>query len=72
MQETPVTITIHGIQLAIDGGILALGIRYAGPLLRQYKIWSRMKERMNTLWWKHCKETGDRFETVENGHSQGD
>lgn len=36
-------------------------------LLREHKVWVRMKDRINTLWHRHCKETGDAFVPLDNG-----
>jgi hypothetical protein len=63
--ETPLTLTFHGIQITISIATLLL----LAPLLKQYKIWNRIKDRVNTLWQKHCEKTGDRFVSLDgNGH----
>ena len=35
-------------------------------VLRQHKIWVRMKERLNTLWFYHCKASGDPYAPLDN------
>lgn len=65
-QEGPVTITLHAVNLTIDGGILLLGLKYLGPALKEYRIYGRIKERLNTLWHKHCEDTGDPYVAVES------
>jgi hypothetical protein len=61
MSEGPLTLSLHGLTL---GGIVMI----LGMLLKQHKVWVRLKDRVNTLWRKHCKETGDDFVPLENGH----
>jgi len=58
--EDPITLSIHGVQLV---GTLAI-LRVVLP---QYKVWTRLKDRVNTLWEKHCEKTGDKFVSLENG-----
>ena len=58
--ESPITLTIHGITLA---GIVCI----IGILLKQHKVWIRLKDRMNSLWRKHCKEIGEEYVPLENG-----
>lgn len=60
IEESPITLTIHGIQLTATLSVL-------GVVLKQHKVWTRMKDRLNTLWYKHTKETGDKFIPLENG-----
>lgn len=60
MTENAITITFHG--LTFGGTVLILGI-----LLNQHKVWVRMKDRLNTLWKKHCQQTGDDYVPLENG-----
>ena len=55
------TLTFHGVQITVS--LLILGI-----LLKQHKVWIRIKDRVNTLWAKHCQETGDNFVPLENGN----
>lgn len=33
----------------------------------KHTLWVRMKDRMNILWAKHCKESGDPYVALENG-----
>jgi len=63
MTENVLTVTFHGI--TTGGVVLILGI-----MLKQHKIWTRMKDRLNILWRKHCKDTGDYFEPLENGNNR--
>lgn len=58
--ETPVTLTVHG--LTLGGIVLILGL-----LFKQHKIWTRMKDRLNQLWFHHCVKSGDKYEPIENG-----
>jgi hypothetical protein len=60
--ETPLTLTLHVAQ--IGSTLMVLGV-----VLNQHKVWIRVKDRLNTLWAKHCKETGDKFVSLDgNGH----
>ena len=38
-----------------------------GFALREHKVWVRMKDRVNSLWYHRCKETGEKFIPLENG-----
>lgn len=58
--ESPLTITIHVAQFTATLGVL-------GILLKQHAIWTRMKDRLNSLWRKHCKEIGEEYVPLENG-----
>lgn len=58
--ESPITVTIH---IATLGGIVTI----LGVLLKQHKVWTRMKDRCNTLWAKHCMETKELFIPLDNG-----
>lgn len=61
MGETPITLTLHGLTLA---GIVFIG----GMLLKQHKVWIRMKDRVNDLWSDRCHAKGERFVSLENGN----
>jgi hypothetical protein len=61
MAEGPITLTIHG--LTLSGIVVILGV-----LLKQHKVWVRLKDRVNSLWRKHCLDSGEYFEPLENGH----
>lgn len=62
MGETPVTLTIHGVQLTASLAILCI-------LLREHKVWIRLKDRLNQLWKDRCDSRGDNyFPLDENGH----
>ncbi len=56
-----ISVTLQGVTLA---GVLAV----LAVVLRQHKVWIRMKDRVNTLWRRHCQTTGDDFVPLENGH----
>jgi len=45
----------------------ASGIIIIGILLKEHTTWVRLKDRMNQLWRKYCKETGQDFFSLENG-----
>ena len=45
------------------GGIIAL----CGFAVHQLKIWTRLKDRVNTLWFHHCDEKGEPYTPLENG-----
>jgi hypothetical protein len=60
IEESALTLTIHGVQLTATMSVL-------GVLLHQHKIWTRLKDRVNTLWEKHCQKTGDKYVPLENG-----
>lgn len=53
-------IGFHILQTVMTGTML-------GFILRQHKIWTRMKDRLNTLWHHHCKVSGDEYSPLENG-----
>jgi hypothetical protein len=36
-------------------------------LLRQHKVWTRVKDRLNTLWHDRCRAKGDDYVPLENG-----
>lgn len=61
MGEGPVTLTIHGVSLGLS--ILIVSI-----LLKEHKVWTRMKDRVNQLWFDRCHSKGDRFVPLENGN----
>jgi hypothetical protein len=58
--ESGLTLAFHGVQLTVSIAVL-------GIVLNQHKVWVRMKDRINSLWYKHCKETGDRYTPLDNG-----
>jgi len=60
IEEGPVTITLHA---ASFGGIIFI----AGILLREHKVWIRIKDRINQLWKDRCDERGDNYVPLENG-----
>ena len=62
MPETTLTIAFHGVTA---GGILAI----LAILLKQHKVWVRMKDRMNSMWRAYCKEHDQDYVPLENGHS---
>lgn len=37
-------------------------------LLRQHKVYIRMKDRLNTLWRDRCRLKDDDYTPLENGH----
>lgn len=57
--------------VTFDRALLILGLLAQfgvfGILLQQHKVFVRMKDRLNTLWFRHCQDTGDRFEPLDNG-----
>lgn len=61
MGETPITLTMHGVTL---GAVLLI----LGLMFKQHSVWVRMKDRLNTLWRKHCIEKGDEYVPLDNGH----
>ena len=63
MLESPLTLTFHGIQITLSVATLLL----LAPVLKQHKVWIRVKDRINTLWHKHCEETGDQYVSLDNG-----
>lgn len=56
-----------GWATAFHGVSLAASVAMLGLLLNQHKIWVRMKDRLDELWRRHCKVTGDDFKPLENG-----
>lgn len=58
--EGPIVLSIHG--LTLGGIVLILGL-----LLKQHKVWIRMKDRVNSMWRKHCHDNNEYFEPLENG-----
>ncbi len=51
---------LHSLTLAGTVAILML-------MLREHKIYIRIKDRLNTLWYHHCKEKGDPYTPIDNG-----
>ena len=47
--ENGITLTLHGLTF---GGIVAILFF----ILQQNKIWTRMKDRVNSLWREYCHE----------------
>jgi hypothetical protein len=45
------------------GGVFAI----LAILIKQHTVWTRMKDRINVLWHKHCREKGERFVPLDNG-----
>jgi hypothetical protein len=60
MSESLASQVFHGLSFGTT--ILILGI-----LLRQHKIWTRVKDRLDELWAEYCKSKGIRFKPIENG-----
>ena len=65
--ESSLTIGLHGVTLAVGVAQLGLLLKLGGPILREYKIWSRVKERVNTLWFHRCEQNGEPYVPLENG-----
>lgn len=59
--ESPITLTIHSLTL---GGIVFI----AGLLMREHKVYVRVKDRLNTLWHDRCRIKGDDYVPLDNGH----
>ena len=38
-----------------------------GVVLKQHKVFVRMKDRLNTLWFHHCEEKKEPYIPLENG-----
>ena len=58
--ESTLTITLHGVTLASTLTII-------GILLKEHKVWIRMKDRLNQLWMDRCKAKGDDYVALGNG-----
>ena len=71
-EDGPITLGIHGVTLIVNTGLLVAFLKVGRPFLREYRIYSRLKERMNTLWHRHCADTGELFIPLENGNSHHD
>lgn len=52
---------MHGVSTV---GVLAI----LGITLNQHKIFVRMKDRLNVLWFHHCKSKDEPFTALENGN----
>lgn len=65
----PITLSLQGVNMVINGGLLVMLLRIGKPFLREYKIYGRMKERLNTLWRRHCQEKDEYFVPLENGRN---
>lgn len=38
-----------------------------GMLVHQHKVWVRMKDRINTLWYHHCVTKSEPYVPLDNG-----
>lgn len=47
----------------------AVMLTVAGVVLKEYKVYGRIKERMNELWFNYCGERQKLYTPVENGAS---
>jgi uncharacterized membrane protein len=45
------------------GGVLTL----VGFALKQHKVFIRIKDRVNSMWWDHCTKHAIKYEPLENG-----
>lgn len=61
MGETPITLTLHGVTL---GAVLIM----LGMMFKQHRVWTRLKDRVNTMWFHHCVKSGDHYESLDNGN----
>src|SRR5579859_2476866 len=61
--ETVATQIAHWATLA---GVLAL----LGMALQQHKVWVRLKDRVNSMWYRHCRDTGEKYIPLENGNGR--
>lgn len=61
MNEGPIVISIH---VATFAGIATI----LGLLLREHKVWIRMKDRVNQLWRDRCHAKNDDYVPLENGN----
>jgi len=46
---------------------LSATLTVLGVLLREYKVYGRIKERVNELWFNYCGERQKLYTPVENG-----
>ena len=60
MQETGLAVYVHFANLGATLTVL-------GVVLREYKVYGRIKERMNELWFNYCGERQKLYSPVENG-----
>jgi hypothetical protein len=67
MNESPLTISLHVATLVSLLTLIGLVLKLGSPILREYKIWSRMKDRVNMLWFDRCKAKEDEYVPLENG-----
>lgn len=44
-----------------------LVIFIAGLVLREHKVYVRVKDRLNTLWHDRCRAKGDDYVPIDNG-----
>ncbi len=66
MNEGWLITTLHGLSLGVSVATLGLVMRLATPVAREWRIYRRMKERMNQLWRRHCTDvTGDDYVALE-------
>lgn len=62
MNETWLTAIEHHITFGV---VLAM----AGKMLLEYKVYGRIKERVNELWFNYCGERQKLYTPVENGQT---
>ena len=67
VEESGLAVTFHSVTLVVGVAQIALMLKIGAPVLRELKIYGRMKERVNQLWRRHCAQTGDEFVPLENG-----
>jgi len=58
--ETWLTLAEHHISFAMIMGIVVV-------IAREYKVYGRIKERMNELWFNYCGERQKLYTPIENG-----
>lgn len=56
--ENGFTLTLHGLTFGFIAAILGL-------LLQQNKVWTRMKDRVNSLWKEYCDEKDIPFVSLD-------
>jgi len=60
MPETWLTQIEHHVSFAIVLGL-------AGAALREYRVYGRIKERVNELWFNYCGERQKLYTPLDNG-----
>ncbi len=60
MHESVTSIAFHGLSFSTT--LLILGI-----VLKQHKIWTRVKDRLDNLWADYCKAHNINYKPIENG-----